>query len=237
MKILERSPAPAASGFEQRATVPNLVPLGHDVPAAEDGRRLVGLYREFAPDLVVTDFAMPGLDGLAAAGEVNHERPVPVILLSGGQDAEGLSVAAGHVVRFLPKPVKYTELMPAVESVAAQAAPRPAACRPSPQACMSVRHPALQFPIPDGWSLLLRASVGNTELSLCRDVRRGGTSAEAPKGRTRGTRNRVSKRADNPRAPDPERIGPEPAEARFNDNVMGAVSPRAPGRPVTHPRI
>ncbi len=39
------------------------------------------------PDLLVTDYAMPGLDGLAAA-EVNRERPVPVILFSGRHDVE-----------------------------------------------------------------------------------------------------------------------------------------------------
>ncbi|MFL5333763.1 MAG: response regulator, partial [Geminicoccaceae bacterium] len=37
--------------------------LGHDVRAVEDGRQLVEVCREFAPDLIVTDYAMPGLDG------------------------------------------------------------------------------------------------------------------------------------------------------------------------------
>src|SRR3954471_22782952 len=80
--------------------------LGHEVRAAEDGRRLAGLCREFAPDLVVTDHAMPGLDGLAAAAEVNRERPVPVILISGQHEAESLAATAGVVVTFLAKPVE-----------------------------------------------------------------------------------------------------------------------------------
>jgi CheY-like chemotaxis protein len=96
-----------------------LTHFGHDVRAAEDGRRLVALCHEFAPDLILTDFAMPGLDGLAAAAEVNRERPVPVILLSGRHDAEEASVASAHVVRILLKPVKNAELRSAVDSVAA----------------------------------------------------------------------------------------------------------------------
>ncbi len=96
--------------------------LGHDVVAAEDGRRLVEACRMLRPDLIVTDFAMPGLDGLAAAAEANRERPVPVILMSGRHGAEAAALAAAHVVRFLAKPVKPADLEAAVASVAAEAA-------------------------------------------------------------------------------------------------------------------
>ncbi len=95
-----------------------LARLGHEVRGAEDGRRLVELCREFAPDLVVTDYAMPGLSGLAAAAEINRERPVPVILLSGRHDAESLAATEAQVIAFLAKPVKQAALKAAVESVA-----------------------------------------------------------------------------------------------------------------------
>ncbi len=98
-----------------------LAHLGHDVRPSADGRQLVELCRQVAPDLVVTDFAMPGLDGLAAAAEVNRQRPVPVILLSGRHDVEEAARAAAHVVRFLPKPVKNADLCSAVDAVAAAA--------------------------------------------------------------------------------------------------------------------
>src|SRR5215217_7705677 len=99
--------------------------LGHEVRAAEDGRRLVELCRDFAPDLVVTDYAMPGLDGLAAAAAVNSERPVPVVLISGRHDGEAEAMGAAHVVAFLLKPVKGGELRAAVEAAwAAWGAPR-----------------------------------------------------------------------------------------------------------------
>ena len=78
-----------------------LTHLGHEVRAAADGRRLVELCREYAPDLVVTDFAMPGLNGLAAAAEINREHPAPVILISGRHDAE-LAGRSRGVRRRLP---------------------------------------------------------------------------------------------------------------------------------------
>jgi CheY-like chemotaxis protein len=98
--------------------------LGHDVRAAADGRQAVEASRAFAPDLLVLDYAMPGLDGLAAAAEVNRGRPVPVILFSGRHDVESPARAAGSpVIKFLAKPVNEAELTAAVESVAARAEP------------------------------------------------------------------------------------------------------------------
>ncbi len=93
--------------------------LGHDVRTAADGRQLVEVCRAFGPDLIVADYAMPGLDGLAAAAEVNRERPVPVILISGRHDAEQLARSnSGVVVRVLAKPVTEAELCAAIASMA-----------------------------------------------------------------------------------------------------------------------
>jgi CheY-like chemotaxis protein len=98
-----------------------LAHLGYDVRAAGDGRELVRLCREFAPDLVVTDYAMPGPDGWAAAKEVNRDRCVPVILFSGRHDGESLSVGEkSPVTRVLIKPMKEAELRGAIEEVFAQ---------------------------------------------------------------------------------------------------------------------
>src|SRR5579884_1418552 len=101
-----------------------LAHLGHDVRAAADGRALVELCRAFDPDLVVTDYAMAGLNGLAAAAEVNRERQVPVILISGRHDVESRAAAEAHAVAFLAKPIKPAELMAVVELVAAGVALR-----------------------------------------------------------------------------------------------------------------
>ncbi len=92
--------------------------LGHDVRTAADGRQLVEICRAFAPDLIVADYAMPGLDRLAAAAEVNRDRPVPVLLISGRHDVElPPQRDGGLVVRLLSKPVKEKELRAAIEAV------------------------------------------------------------------------------------------------------------------------
>lgn len=66
--------------------------------------------------------AMPGLNGLLAAEEINRERPVPVIVISGRHDVESRAAAAANIVAFLAKPIKPTELRAAVESVASSGA-------------------------------------------------------------------------------------------------------------------
>ena len=56
--------------------------IGHEVVGvATSGRELVERCRELHPDLVVTDIKMPDLDGIDAAAEIYHDRPVPVILV------------------------------------------------------------------------------------------------------------------------------------------------------------
>jgi CheY-like chemotaxis protein len=97
--------------------------LGHDVRTAEDGRRLVEICRTFGPDLIVADYAMPGLDGLAAVAKVNRDRPVPVILISGHHAAEQLAISDHTlVVRFLAKPVREADLRAAIAAMASTAA-------------------------------------------------------------------------------------------------------------------
>ena len=99
-----------------------LARLGHEVAAAADGRELVALCRAFAPDLVVTDYAMPGLDGVAAAAEVNRDRLVPVVLTSGRVELEQLAECGrSHIVACLPKPFHEADISAAVEAAAGAA--------------------------------------------------------------------------------------------------------------------
>ena len=57
---------------------------GVDVVAeARDGRELVTLVESLAPDVVMTDISMPGMDGIAAIAEIHARMPeVRVLVLS-----------------------------------------------------------------------------------------------------------------------------------------------------------
>jgi AmiR/NasT family two-component response regulator len=90
--------------------------LGHTVTAAaENGAQLVDFCRFYQPDLVITDIKMPDLDGIDAAMKIYEDRPVPVILVSAYSDAKLIERAeADHIMAYLVKPIKQTDLEPAI---------------------------------------------------------------------------------------------------------------------------
>ncbi len=111
LRIVVADDDPTACQFYEQA----LVGLGHQVCVAHGGRQLVEQCRLLHPDLVITDVKMADTDGIAAAGEIYRERPVPVILVSGYHDAELLARAGTeHVLAYLVKPVSAGQLETAV---------------------------------------------------------------------------------------------------------------------------
>jgi PAS domain S-box-containing protein len=66
-------------------TAAMLEDLGHDVVEARSGEEAVALLRDAgAVDLVITDYAMPGMTGLQLADHLALERPGTIVLLSSG---------------------------------------------------------------------------------------------------------------------------------------------------------
>lgn len=93
--------------------------LGYQVTQAVDG---IDALERFSAglrfDLVLTDLAMPRLDGAQLAAELAEREPgLPVMFMSGNLDADHLrtKVELGQV-QFLQKPVTLRELAPAVRS-------------------------------------------------------------------------------------------------------------------------
>lgn len=85
------------------------------VVAAETGRQLVLDCQRERPDLVITDIAMPDLDGLQAIHEICAEKAVPAIIVSAKSGDDVLARAADELVfSFLVKPIKMDDLRPAV---------------------------------------------------------------------------------------------------------------------------
>ncbi|KMO30097.1 hypothetical protein VP06_22780 [Methylobacterium aquaticum] len=111
----------ADDNSDMRAYVGRLLgDSGHVVEAVGDGTAALEAARRHAPDLVLSDVMMPGLDGfglLAALRDDPALRGVPVILLSAraGEEAriEGLAAGADD---YLIKPFSARELLARVET-------------------------------------------------------------------------------------------------------------------------
>ncbi len=82
--------------------------LGHHVLAARDGAEALRLARDHGPDLVITDFMMPGCTGIElirALRGIADLAAVPVILISAAKPS-----AASEATTFFAKPVHLGEL-------------------------------------------------------------------------------------------------------------------------------
>lgn len=94
------------------------------VAEAADGHQAVELARAHRPDVALLDIRMPGLDGLAAAGEIGTVAPATnvIMLTTFGQDDYIAHALATGAAGFLLKASDPRELITAVHAVAAGAA-------------------------------------------------------------------------------------------------------------------
>ena len=89
---------------------------GWTVTVAADGRKALERLEEAAPDLLISDFMMPGLNG-AELVHLVRARPrfeqLPVLFISGAPEAAIKSYGARYD-KFLRKPFRLDELLKAV---------------------------------------------------------------------------------------------------------------------------
>ncbi len=87
--------------------------LGFAVVSAWDGEDAVEIADLYKPDVLLTDFRLPGIDGVATIKRVREGCPqARAILMSGHISAQTRSRAqAEHVDRILEKPLSIPELV------------------------------------------------------------------------------------------------------------------------------
>jgi CheY-like chemotaxis protein len=94
-----------------RAVRRMLVRHGHDIEICPDPLVALERVRTDRFDLVITDFRMPGIDGLKLASQIAAIVPdLPIILLTGSFDVDLARVEAVGVVAVIAKPVD-TEML------------------------------------------------------------------------------------------------------------------------------
>ena len=100
-----------------RAIKVNLEASGYQVVTASDGETAVELAASQAPDLVILDIRMPGLDGYEACRRIRLFSAVPIIMLTALAEAadkvKGLDVGADD---YVTKPFSADELMARVRA-------------------------------------------------------------------------------------------------------------------------
>ncbi len=90
---------------------------GYTVETAGDGFKALGRVAAFAPDLVLTDFNMPGMDGIELLEKLKeHDAELPVVLMTayGAVDTAVTAMKKG-AADYLQKPLNLDELLIVIE--------------------------------------------------------------------------------------------------------------------------
>ncbi len=91
---------------------------GYDVHVAHDGAAALQLFEREAPDLIVLDLMLPGVDGMEVARQVRAQGETPVIMLTArGEEVDklvGLELGADD---YVTKPFSPRELSARVKAV------------------------------------------------------------------------------------------------------------------------
>lgn len=86
------------------------------VGRAASGEEAVRLNKSLAPDVVLLDVQMPGMDGLEAARQMMAERAVPIVICSAYYDDELVKSASDvGVYAYVVKPCRLADLLPAIK--------------------------------------------------------------------------------------------------------------------------
>ncbi|MFQ5408417.1 MAG: response regulator transcription factor [Anaerolineales bacterium] len=97
---------------------------GYQVDIAADGLTGLGLARDHAPDIVILDWMLPGMDGLEVCRRLRSGGSVPILILT-ARDAvtdkvEGLDAGADD---YMVKPFDFDELLARLRALLRRAQP------------------------------------------------------------------------------------------------------------------
>jgi DNA-binding response OmpR family regulator len=99
----------------------NIKKSGATVHIARNGAECIELAVQHSPDLIVTDYQMPTLDGLQACMKLKEDpktATIPVLMLTArGHRISEAELARTNIVAVLPKPFSGRQLLAKVEEV------------------------------------------------------------------------------------------------------------------------
>jgi CheY-like chemotaxis protein len=92
--------------------------LGHDVSTADSGEKGLRIFFKNKFDIVVSDYEMPGMNGVALSTRIKEWSPsTPVVLITGVGKESILSQETDSVDRILFKPFNLSEIDKAIRSL------------------------------------------------------------------------------------------------------------------------
>lgn len=89
----------------------------YDVRVANDGEMALEIMKDWKPNLVITDLAMPNLDGVGLSRRIRQSSEIPIIVLSvRGQDRSKVEALDAGADDYVTKPFSTNELLARVRA-------------------------------------------------------------------------------------------------------------------------
>lgn len=90
---------------------------GYDIRVANDGEMALEIMKDWVPHLIITDLAMPNMDGVELCRRVRAFSKVPIIILSvRGQEQHKVSALDAGADDYVTKPFSMNELLARVRA-------------------------------------------------------------------------------------------------------------------------
>jgi two-component system KDP operon response regulator KdpE len=90
---------------------------GYDIRVANDGETALEIMKDWTPDLVITDLAMPNMDGLELCRRVRVKSQIPIIVLSvRGEERTKVKALDAGADDYVTKPFGMEELLARVRA-------------------------------------------------------------------------------------------------------------------------
>jgi two-component system, OmpR family, KDP operon response regulator KdpE len=90
---------------------------GYDIRVANDGETALEIMKDWTPDLVITDLAMPNLDGLELCRKLRPSSQIPIIVLSvRGEERTKVQALDAGADDYVTKPFGIEELLARVRA-------------------------------------------------------------------------------------------------------------------------
>ena len=90
----------------------SLTSRGYEVRVANDGESALDLFKDWSPDLVITDLSMPNMTGIELCRQLRAKSQVPIIVLSvKGEERTKIEALDSGADDYVTKPFSINELL------------------------------------------------------------------------------------------------------------------------------
>ena len=97
---------------------------GYEIRVANDGETALEIVKDFAPDLVITDLAMPNMNGIELCRRLRKMSQVPILVLSvRGEERSKIEALDSGADDYVTKPFSTGELLARIRAALRRSPP------------------------------------------------------------------------------------------------------------------